>query len=89
MKLSPDALDALMPMHMSMSADGRVRHVGPTLLKLMHHVCCEGRYFADVLEVYRPKRAETVPMLLDLAGRPVADTVALSPEGHVQGACGA
>ncbi|MBU2961179.1 diguanylate cyclase [Citreicella sp. C3M06] len=69
MKLSSDALDALMPMHLSISADGKVRHVGPTLLKLMHHVCSEGRHFTDVLEVYRPKRAETVPMLLDLAGR--------------------
>ncbi|EIE52701.1 diguanylate cyclase [Salipiger aestuarii] len=69
MSLPFDTLDALMPMHLQISRDGRLRHAGPTLRKLLNSSVGEGRHFADVIEVYRPKRAETLPMLLELAGR--------------------
>lgn len=69
MNLPCDTLDALMPMHIQISPDGKLRHAGPTIRKLLGSCVGEGRHFADIIEVYRPKRAETLPMLLELAGR--------------------
>ncbi len=69
MSLPAETMDVLMPMHLQISPCGGLRRAGPTIRKLMGASPCEGCHFAEVLEVYRPKRADTLPLLLELAGR--------------------
>ena len=69
MNLPSDTLDALCPMHMHIGADGGVRRMGPTLRKLMEGAAGEGAQFAEMMDVFRPRRVGTVPDLLALSGR--------------------
>lgn len=55
----PAALDALMPMHLVVGNDGRIRHVGPTLAQLRPERDLTGRPFADVFSVRRPRELAT------------------------------
>ncbi len=52
--LGPEALGALMPMHLLIGADGRILACGPTMQKLMQGKPLLGFDFFDVFEVRRP-----------------------------------
>ncbi|MBY6004608.1 GGDEF domain-containing protein [Salipiger bermudensis] len=69
MNLPPRTLEALMPLHLSIAADGRVRGLGPTLAKLLGPGRGIGAGFAEIVEVYRPRAVATLPALLELSGR--------------------
>jgi len=52
--LGPDALGALMPMHLCLDGQGIVRSVGPTLGKITAEAPLAGRDFFEAFEVRRP-----------------------------------
>ncbi|MEL7106078.1 MAG: diguanylate cyclase [Pseudomonadota bacterium] len=54
LRLTPQTLDAVMPMHMVIGVDGLIRHVGPTLRKVLVGGDLVGTSFWDGFEVVRP-----------------------------------
>lgn len=52
--MSPDALDRLMPMHLHISAEGRVLGYGPTLKKVVAGTPLIGKNFFDLFLIRRP-----------------------------------
>ncbi len=84
-----DVIDALCPMHLRVDASGTLRHVGPTLRKVVGDV--RGRALFDVLQVDRPFGLKTLPALLDCAGRKLHLTGPAAPEtplvAHLVPAC--
>lgn len=50
------ALDLLMPMHLEMSLTGHIRHIGPTLVKILPDVEIVKDRFLEIFEVKRPRR---------------------------------
>jgi len=67
MSLSPDAIARLMPMHVWLSPEGRIRRVGPTLQKLRPRMLLSGRNFLDVFELRRPRSARSLEGLMRAA----------------------
>lgn len=63
-KISHTTLDAICPMHVAVSAEGRILHAGPTLRKLRSRDAIQGRPFFDVFQVQRPRTIGTVDALL-------------------------
>ena len=51
----PAVLDKLCPMHLLLSASGRIRHAGPTIQKLRPQAPLAGRRFLDTVTVKRPR----------------------------------
>ncbi|MFG6582369.1 diguanylate cyclase domain-containing protein [Sulfitobacter sp. 1A12779] len=51
----PAVLDKLCPMHLLLSASGRIRHAGPTIQKLRSQAPLAGRRFLDTVTVKRPR----------------------------------
>lgn len=49
-----DVLDVLMPMHVSVDADGRMRHAGPTIAKMLGDASVKGVPFLDAFDLRRP-----------------------------------
>lgn len=49
-----DVLDVLMPMHAVIDADGRIRHVGPTLHKMLDGASVVGAALLDMFELRQP-----------------------------------
>lgn len=63
------ALDRLLPMHAVLDRDGRIKHIGPTLAKLMVGTCCVGQSVFEVLEICRPKGIHDAASLESVLGR--------------------
>ncbi|MBN2905803.1 MAG: GGDEF domain-containing protein [Rhodobacteraceae bacterium] len=61
------ALDRLMPMHLWLGPDGRVRHAGPTLTRLAGGAV-QGLPFGAVMTLRRPHPAPDLGALLQLEG---------------------
>lgn len=78
--LSPGDLDRLMPMHLAISASGRVLGVGPTLRKVLPHADVIGH---DVFAVFRFRRPGGIASMADLVARP-GQRLYLHPTGHPQ-----
>ncbi|MEO1239081.1 MAG: diguanylate cyclase [Pseudomonadota bacterium] len=53
--LPSQTLDAVMPMHLLIASDGKIRHVGPTLRKVLVGGELVGTSFLDHFEVVRPR----------------------------------
>jgi diguanylate cyclase (GGDEF)-like protein len=66
--LAQAALDVMMPLHLTLTAAGRVASAGPTLRKLFPKTRLIGRAFFDLFEVRRPGGVQTVPDLRLRAG---------------------
>lgn len=66
--LGQRALDLLMPMHLVLDPDGRVRSVGPTLARLLPPAGRTGWPFFDLFEVRRPGRVAGMAELAARAG---------------------
>lgn len=67
LSLSPDAMALMMPMHVWLSPDGRIRRVGPTLQKLRPNRLLAGRGFFDIFEIRRPKTATDMGGLMGVS----------------------
>ncbi len=65
--LSPTAVGRLMPMHVLLAPDGRIRRVGPTLQKLRPRKLMTGHGFLDLFEVRRPRDARKIEGLMQAA----------------------
>jgi diguanylate cyclase (GGDEF)-like protein len=66
--LAQAALDVMMPLHLTLTAQGRVVSAGPTLRKLFPSARLIGRAFFDLFEVRRPGGVQSVPDLRLRAG---------------------
>lgn len=67
--LSPDSLDRLMPMHLHLSADGRVIGHGPTLEKVAAGLPLIGKSFFQAFHIRRPAGVLTMADLSQHHGR--------------------
>jgi diguanylate cyclase (GGDEF)-like protein len=67
-RIERGALARLMPMHLSLAADGTILGCGPTLQKLAGHRPVAGQGFFDLFEVARPEGVADLADLLARAG---------------------
>lgn len=65
MVVNPEVLDVLCPMHLTLDADGIIRHVGPTTQKLRGGNDLRGVPFMDAFNVMRPRGITTMAQLWD------------------------
>jgi diguanylate cyclase (GGDEF)-like protein len=79
------ALDAILPMHLRVSATGCVVHAGPTVARLRPHTGWQGRPFLEVLRLLRPNAAPTMAGLLGLAGQRLHLQFRAPPETKLRG----
>lgn len=49
-----DVLDVMMPMHVAVDGEGRMRHAGPTIAKILGGASVEGAALLDVFDLRRP-----------------------------------
>lgn len=61
------SLDVLMPMHVIVGADARLRQVGPTMRLLRPDAAWDGEAFGDVFTVRRPRNFSGTPQLGEIA----------------------
>ncbi len=59
-----DVMDALLPMHVHVDAEGKVRHAGPTFLKMVNDEELIGRDLMEVFKIKRPAGIETFDALV-------------------------
>ena len=81
----PSALDVLCPMHALLDAEGRMRHVGPTLAKLRPDRRLTGLRFLDCFEPIRPRTVTTMAELLRAAGTKMRLTLRDAPHTVLSG----
>ncbi|HDR28766.1 diguanylate cyclase domain-containing protein [Rhodovulum sp.] len=77
-------LGRLLPMHLCLDAEGRVRQAGPTLERIAG-TDLAGRPFAEVVSLRRPAAATDIAGLLALAERPLKLTLAVAPALPLKG----
>lgn len=68
-RMSPEAMDVLFPMHVRLDADGLIRRVGPTMQKLRPGRQLEGLRFLDLFELNQRRSISAMPDLLAQAGQ--------------------
>lgn len=83
--LSTPALDALMPMHLRVAADGQVMQAGPTLRKLLGQESVAGRPLFDLLEIRRPVPIRDMAGLRALSGGRLALALRSAPHLLLRG----
>lgn len=66
--LPNEVLDRMMPMHVSLDGQGRLRHAGPTILKILGLQQLTARSIFDVFEVRRPVGVAGFHALMAQAG---------------------
>ena len=54
LSLGVDARDVLLPLHMRLSREGRIRHAGPTMQKVLGPMLSGDTAFADLFDMRRP-----------------------------------
>lgn len=78
---TPEVLDVLCPMHLTLDAQGIITHVGPTTQKLRPDVSLVGTPFLEAFKVMRPRGISTLAQLwetrhiklhLEMTGTPPA-----------------
>ena len=83
--ISAEALCRMMPMHLRLSADGRIEGLGPTLVKLMSGNSPVGQPFFSLFEIRRPGGVEDAAALIRWAGQPVHLRLRLAPDTGLRG----
>lgn len=63
-----DVLDVLMPMHVAVDADGRMRHAGPTIVKMLGGAPVAGMPLLEAFELRRPAGITDFARLAEQAG---------------------
>ena len=79
------ALELLSPMHVLLSADGVIEHVGPTLQKLRPKANLVGRSFLDVFHLNRPRAVADMERLMQQAGVKLHLTLEGEPRTDLKG----
>lgn len=77
--------DRLLPMHLIVGTDRRIRHAGPTLRKMLDHADVEGLAMDRVLDVRRPVRMDRFADLLALEGQRLTIVLAAAPDVPLRG----
>jgi diguanylate cyclase (GGDEF)-like protein len=84
-ELDGHALDRLLPMHVLLGADGRVRHAGPTFTRM----CCgtppRGQSFFDLLEIRSPGAVRDMPGLIGVTGQRLILALRAAPDLPLRG----
>ena len=80
-RFDSDALDILMPLHLTLSAPGTITHVAPTFVKLLGHKDISGRSLFDVVEFRRPAGLNNWADLARSTGQPLVAELGALP-GH-------
>ncbi|OAN69823.1 hypothetical protein A8B78_21425 [Jannaschia sp. EhC01] len=62
-------LDVLMPMHVALNAEGRIRHVGPTISKILRGAPVTGVPLLEVFDLRRPAEVTDFAGMIAQAGR--------------------
>lgn len=83
--LSAKALDALLPMHIWLDAEGRVLRVGPTMSKLAEGKTWIGKHFFSLAEIRRPTRIEDVRALHAVSGHRLGLRLSAMPDLQLRG----
>lgn len=68
LRLGAPALDALMPMHVALSSEGRIVSAGPTISRLAAPLRLPGSWFFTLFEIRRPGGVLSIANLLERAG---------------------
>lgn len=80
--LDDDALERLMPMHILVGSDGRIRKAARTLRKLRPEVQFEGADFFEEFEMRRPRGATSLDDLLSAEGGRLSLAFKKRSHGH-------
>jgi diguanylate cyclase (GGDEF)-like protein len=83
--ISAESLCRMMPMHIRLSADGRIAGLGPTLAKLISGQGVAGRPFFSLFEVRRPGGIGDLAALIRWAGQPMHLRLRLAPDTTLRG----
>jgi diguanylate cyclase (GGDEF)-like protein len=81
LSLTHAVLDSLMPMHIILDAAGRIRHVGPTMAKLLGDGSATGQALLSVFELRRPADVNDFAGLRKRAGQRLS--LAPRSSGHL------
>ncbi|WP_317709931.1 GGDEF domain-containing protein [Tropicimonas sp. TH_r6] len=76
------ALERLMPMHLVLSADGRIVKAARTLRRLRPDICLEGVNFFELFELRRPRGSSRVEELLKAEGGRLSLAFRQESHGH-------
>ncbi|GGE59723.1 diguanylate cyclase domain-containing protein [Actibacterium pelagium] len=68
-RLPEETIIQLIPMHICVHTDGRIRSVGPTLQKLRPGTKLVGRLLTDIFEIRRPRTFDSLEQLLSEDGQ--------------------
>ncbi|MEL6169234.1 MAG: GGDEF domain-containing protein [Pseudomonadota bacterium] len=79
------ALDTLMPMHLSVGADGVIRHVGPTIAKMSAPRSYVGRKLEAAFRVRRPMAYTSLADLVSRGERHLRLELEDNPQIHLKG----
>jgi diguanylate cyclase (GGDEF)-like protein len=80
LRLGPAALNGLMPMHVALTAEGRISSVGPTIARLAGDQRLVGGWFFTLFDVRRPGGVLAMRDLMERAG----ETLHLSFRPHTE-----
>lgn len=83
--LSGAALGRLMPMHLLLSAEGRIAGLGPTLAKLLPAEGATGRPLLDIFDLRRPRGPATLAELLARSGERLSLALRRPPRTSFRG----
>lgn len=80
-----EVLDRLMPMHMAVEANGQLRHMGPTICKMLGSDDCNGARLLDLVEMRRPAGITDFDGLMRLAGSRLSLVLKSAPHLPLRG----
>jgi diguanylate cyclase (GGDEF)-like protein len=77
--------DRLLPMHVNVARDGRIRHAGPTFLKMTARGDVIGQPLPDVIDIRKPRAVATYDDLLSLEGQRLTLALRTAPDLALRG----
>ncbi len=86
LRLSQQALDTLMPLHVVVTSTGHIAAIGPTLRRIGSDAVVPGARLLETFEFRRPFAPETLADLVAAAGRPLSLRLRRAPRTVFKGA---
>lgn len=83
--IGSEALSRLMPMHLCLSAQGRVTALGPTLARVLDRQKVVGQPFFEIFQLRRPSGIASIPDLLARTGARLYITPSAQPDTILRG----
>ena len=77
--------DRLLPMHVDVARDGRLRHAGPTFMKMTGCGDVIGRPLAEVIDIRKPRAVASFDDLLSLEGQRLTLALRSAPDLALRG----